>query len=440
MDTIKYIISFLLYEDKSLESLIYYGKKDNAINNAKIIIVQSDFFSEVDYNPIEILPKTPFQKLPNSNIPFLFGDNKIEYVKNSAGQDIIILYADLVASAYYLMSRYEEIIKTDCRDQYGRFLAKDSIIFQQGYGMRPLVDEWGRYLRSLLRQLGVYISEEKEGFRKIYLTHDVDNPFLMYRKDQVIKQWIKNLIHYGNRIKRPLYIYNHPDSDPYNTFGKIIEHDVFLTKKYGTDLVESIYFLIAAGSQKTKKYCNIKLKKYQDLITKLNKSGASLGLHVSYEAGTNPLLIKQEIERLLNNCKYSCTKSRHHFLHWIEPEHIEQMEQAGITEDFTLEYADSVGFRVGTCRPYYFINPRTKRVTNVLVHPMQIMDCSLDRVSYMGLGYEDAFNLCKKLINTTYEFNGELVLLFHNPIWSEENYYGHLYEQLLEYLSKNADK
>ena len=108
------------------------------------------------------------------------------------------------------------------------------------------------------------------------------------------------------------------------------------------------------------------------------------------------------------------------------------MEKGGITEDFTLEYADSVGFRVGTCRPYYFINPKTKEISKILEHPMAIMECSLDRQNYMGLEYDDALRICKDLIDKTYDFCADLVLLFHNPIWSKDNYHGKLYEDLLQ--------
>lgn len=155
---------------------------------------------------------------------------------------------------------------------------------------------------------------------------------------------------------------------------------------------------------------------------------------MSYEAGENPNLIKNDMERLFKYCRNATTKSRHHFLRWTEPEHIDDMEKIGITEDFTLEYADSAGFRVGTCRPYHFINPKTKRVSNVIEHPMQIMECSLDRPQYMNLDYERALKICLKLIDATYDFAGELVLLFHNPIFSDANYYGRLYLALLDYI------
>ena len=429
MTAIEYIISFLIC-DTELIPLVWYGDEASAPDGARLIVIPSGFFQGGIYGTNRTMPQTPFPMIPETDIPFLYGKAEVEYEE----AERTVLHADLIASAYFMLSRYEEILKPHCRDQYGRFLAKDAVVFQQGYGMRPLVDEWGRYMRWLLYKAGVDLPFEKTGIRKIYLTHDVDVPFVLYRKDQVLRQWIKNFIHRGKRISHPLYVYKHPEKDPLNTFEMIIKADTSLQKRYGKEKVESIYFLISAGSKQTKTYCDIMLKKYKDLVVRLTHSGATLGLHVSLEAGANPELIVYEMERLLENYPAASTKSRHHYLRWTEPEHIDQMARGGITEDFTLEYADSVGFRVGTCRPYYFINPRSQRVSTILEHPMVIMECSLDRQNYMGLTYEDALATCINLIDTTREFNGELVLLFHNPIWSEDSYYGKLYERIIEYL------
>ena len=198
----EYIIKLLISDEVICQS-VWYGSLKTVPDNCSIVIVSSVFFDDGVYGTPRTLPKTPFPLLPNTDIPFLFGEPRLE--KTTDGK--IILYADLVASAYFLLSRYEEIIKPECRDLHGRFLAKDSIVFQQGYGMRPLVDEWGKYLRSLLRECGVDVPEEKKGFKKIYLTHDVDTPFFFWRKDQVIKQWVKNIIHYGTKVPNPLRMY-----------------------------------------------------------------------------------------------------------------------------------------------------------------------------------------------------------------------------------------
>lgn len=426
----EYIIKLLISDEVICQS-VWYGSLKTVPDNCSIVIVSSDFFEDGVYGTPRTLPKIPFPLLPNTDIPFLFGEPRLE--KTTDGK--IILYADLVASAYFLLSRYEEIIKPECRDLHGRFLAKDSIVFQQGYGMRPLVDEWGRYLRSLLRECGVDVPEEKKGFKKIYLTHDVDTPFFFWRKDQVIKQWVKNIIHYGTKVPNPLRMYLTAKNDPYYTFPKIIEYDNKFREKVGNDFVESIYFLITAPTNQNKTYCNIKLPKYKKMVKQLTDSGATLGLHVSYEGGVNTSLLNKEIARLPDCINKANLKSRHHYLRWQEPEMIDKMEAAGIKEDFTLGYADSIGFRVGTCHPYYFINPKTMRVTDVLIHPMEIMECSLDCSVYMGLDYEDAYYLCKKIIEITNLYNGELVLLWHNTSFIKASYLDSLYSSLIEYVN-----
>lgn len=426
----EYIIKLLTGDEVICQS-VWYGSLKNIPDNCSIVIVSSDFFDDGVYGTSRTLPKTPFALLPDTEIPFLFGEPRLE--KTTDGK--IILYADLVASAYFFLSRYEEIIKPECRDQHGRFLAKDSIVFQQGYGMRPLVDEWGRYLRNLLRSCGVNVSEEKSGFKKIYLTHDVDTPFFFWRKDQVIKQWVKNIIHYGTKVPNPLRMYLTAKNDPYYTFPKIIEYDNKFREKVGNDFVESIYFLITAPTNQNKTYCNIKLPKYKKMVKQLTDSGATLGLHVSYEGGANTSLLNKEIARLPDCINKANLKSRHHYLRWQEPEMIDKMEAAGIKEDFTLGYADSIGFRVGTCHPYYFINPKTMRVTDVLIHPMEIMECSLDSSVYMGLDYENAYYLCKKIIEITNLYNGELVLLWHNTSFNKASYLDSLYGSLIEYVN-----
>ncbi|GHV55327.1 hypothetical protein AGMMS49579_17900 [Spirochaetia bacterium] len=420
-ETVRYIIHFLSSLPEAESAPVYYGDIETAPIDTKIVIVPA-------YSNFEItaLPETPFKKIDDT--PILFGDPRIE---KKDGR--IILYADIIASSYFLLSRHEEVLKPDCRDQHGRFRAKDSIIFQSGYGNRPLVDEYGILLRKWLREVGVTVPEEKQGFSKIYLTHDVDAPFRFERFSTVCKQWIKNLLHY-HYVSTPLKQYRHEQYDEFYTFPKIIKYDNGLKESLPDIPVQSIYFLISAGSFFNRKYYNFLSKKTSRLINTLSKSDAKLGLHVSYEAGVKPEKIAYEAERLRNKLGFDTLISRHHFLQWRESEDVVYMEQAGITDDFTLSYADSVGFRVGTCRPYRFINPRTKTVTNVVIHPLLIMECTLDRPAYMNLDYEDALAYCKVLIDQVYKHNGELVLLWHNTEFLGLNYQERLYKSVLEYI------
>lgn len=429
-DVIQYIISFLIADYTKDENLIFYGNPQVAPSDSKVIIISSNFFDDGFYGTSQTLPKTPFCVLPGTDIPFLYGEPKIEKQNGR-----FIIYADLIASAYFMLSRYEEIIKPQCRDKYGRFLAKDAVVFQQGYGFRPLVDEWGRYLRNLLRESGVIMPEEKKGFSKIWLTHDVDRPFRVPNIKSCIWELIRTFLHKKNILSNSLKCFFSEKQDPYYTFPWIIEQDNKLKEKLGNEVVESVYFLISGKSTKKNKYCSVKSKKYIRLLNLLKENDATLGLDVSHEGGENPDVIAEEISRLPSCVNRKKLYSRHHYLKWREPEHIDFMERSGITDDFTLSYADSVGFRCGTCRPYRFINPKTKKITTVVIHPLEIMECSLNAIIYINLEYNDALIISKHIIDYVYSFAGELNLLWHNTSYSDDSYLQKLYLYIFEYIS-----
>jgi len=419
---VHYLIDFLARFPISQLNIVHYGKLEDISANTKIVIIPA--FSNFE---ITILPKLPFEQLEDT--PILFGNSKI--VKQNG---LIIVYADIIASSFFLISRYEEILKPECRDQHGRFLAKDSIVFQQGYGNRPLVDEYSMMLRNWLNETGINVPTERKGFNKIYLTHDVDRPFFFKYFNVAFKQFIKNLLRY-NYYASPLKKYFYVQYDDYYTFPKIINYDKILQASLHNVAVECIYFIITSGTTlpNVKSY-NIFSHRIDRLIKNLRKSGAKIGLHLSYDAGVNPGKIKHESEQFRRKMKVPPYLNRHHFLQWREPDDIVYMEQAGITDDFTLSYADCAGFRTGTCRPYRFINPKTKELTNVTIHPLEIMECTLDGPQYMNLNYDGAFTVCKEIINQVYKHNGELVLLWHNTKFLGQGYCEILYKSVLDYI------
>jgi len=419
INTIEYIIDFLAKFPVSKASIVQYCHYANVSENAKIIIIPAFDNLEIDH-----LPKVPFKKI--NETPILFGEPRIEKKDKS-----IIVYADIIASSFFMLSRYEEILSKKSRDKHGRFLAKDSIIFQQGYGNMPLVDEYSKLLREWLREMGVNIPIDKGGIRKIYLTHDVDNPFRFERFSSVLKQYIKNILKV-NYYNSPLKKYFYKQLDDYFTFPKIIDYDKKLEKKLCEVPVESIYFFITAGSRFNKKYYNIFSKKIKYLISTLIKSDAKFGIHLSHEAGKNPKRISMEVQRFKYKFKHEKIYSRHHYLKWNNSEDIVFMEKAGVTDDFTMAYPDVIGFRVGTCQQYRFINPLTKELTNIIIHPLNIMDVTL--AQYMNLDYDNAFEKCKEIINQVYKHNGELNLLWHNDTFVKPNDFEWLYINVLNYI------
>ena len=107
---------------------------------------------------------------------------------------------------------------------------------------------------------------------------------------------------------------------------------------------------------------------------------------------------------------------------------------AGIGHDFTLGYADVAGFRLGTCRAVRWINPATRQVTGLVLHPLTVMDGTLDGEQYMGLDEETAFGYVAELLVQTARCGGDVCLLWHNTSVARP-YHRQLYPKIIGYLA-----
>ena len=146
--------------------------------------------------------------------------------------------------------------------------------------------------------------------------------------------------------------------------------------------------------------------------------------------------ISSEKKALESFTETRITYNRNHFLNNREPDDLEMLIAAGITDDFSMGYADIAGFRLGTCRPVQWINPRSRSLTPLVLHSLTVMDVTLSEKRYMFMNAHDALQYCKSLIKTVERFNGEISLLWHNNT-VENNaslYHRQLYKDLLNYL------
>ncbi len=57
---------------------------------------------------------------------------------------------DIFAASFYLLSRYEEYLP-HVKDEYGRFLATESIAFKHGFLHQPVVDIWAYKFKEALQ-------------------------------------------------------------------------------------------------------------------------------------------------------------------------------------------------------------------------------------------------------------------------------------------------
>lgn len=423
-----YIIRFLLGDDISTQwaASIGYTADRNSFDRYRIVIIPSGFFDKETYGTPASMPSLPLHEI--EGIPLLFGDPKIEKVG-----DTLVTHADLIASSYFLISRYEEMMRRNYRDEHGRFPGHDSLSYKGGFIHRPIIDEYRLLLRRWLKEIDRKIPDIPKGIRKINLTHDVDAPFL-YRS------WKGMVRHF--RDHRKLFgalraKFGSVKNDPYYTFPFLFEQDRLLVDALGPKKVDILYFIKAGGDRpQDKPHYNPHRGDVRKLIDKIKKEQATIGLHSSYQAGEEPSLIRKELDSLKQLAPITC--NRHHFLACREPEDMEALAACGITDDYTMGYADIAGFRLGTSFPVRAINPVTQKLSSLVLQPLTIMDCSLNTPQYMNLSEEEALIYCLELFEQVSMVGGDISLLWHNTSFMEQpgNYLKKLYVLLINELMR----
>jgi len=404
-------------------------QKENAV---RLYIIPSGFFG-VDYGKLSSMPQLPLKEIEGT--PLLYGKPQIHRENGR-----LCIYADIIASTYFLITRYEEMVCSDIRDEHGRFPGKESLPNRAGFIHRPIVDEYAALFRKWLREAGVDVHEPKRSF-SVLPTHDVDTVCKYPHAFQPLRFML------GAMLGRPT-IRNIPESlavtlclkkDPLDTFSQIIAFDA----SCNDGLAQSpTYFFMAGGKSQFDGMYNINSKAAKSTIKLVYESGAKIGLHTSYEAGIRPELIAGEKETLEDVCGFPIHCNRYHFLAWREIENGWALAKAGINRDSSLGYADVAGFRLGVCRPIPLFDPIKMQLFGIEEHPLIVMDCTLSNTNYMNLNEEEAFSYCKKLVDQTRKHHGEFVMLWHNTMFVPEqnNYHPKLYQKLLHELNCGGEK
>lgn len=432
-EIIRYIIHFLLgdHVPSGLRDQIGYTRNPEDFHRYKLVITPSAFFDDGMYGTPETLPALPLKIWEET--PILFGEPVTDQVGN-----IRVLHADLVAGAFFLLTRYEEIVRRNVRDVHGRFPGKESLPYRAGFIDRPLVDEYGRLLRAQLRETGCDVPEPPVQIRKIYLTHDLDQIAHFRTVRSLIGGFLRGLKRPKESQKAFRSFFGGIHYDPWYTFPFLYKLDNEVMEMVGKTRCESILFIRSGGGKikEDKPFSNLIHPDYKRLIRYSKRKGVTMGLHTSYMAGMKPEQIRDEKKKLAHHVGDLASYNRHHYLASREPEDMQALVNAGITDDFTMGYADMAGFRLGTCRPVKWINLSTKQLTELTLHSLAVMDNTLSDKKYMYMNAHDAYQYCEQLINCVESYNGELVLLWHNTMVEKtaQLYHRKLYKDLIKFL------
>jgi hypothetical protein len=364
--------------------------------------------------------------LTDPKIPVIFGDGSFR----DNGVGLAYLGIDIFGSAFFMMSRYEELVLPD-RDEFDRFPARASIAFRGGFLDRPVVDEYREILWSAMLRLWPRIKRTPRTFLFVP-SHDVDRParHTFHRLGMAMRLSIGDAVKRGRLRWATEGLWQwvigprelHP-RDPYNTFEAIMD------LSDSARAISTFYFF--AGRTNLDFDANYDLVDHSigRLMKRIHHRGHLLGLHGSFETFRRPDALLVEAERFRARCRsLEITQRvlgvRMHFLRWCAVQSWRAMEAAGLDYDATVGFADSPGFRCGTCHEYQAFDAVNQQPLAINVRPLIAMDVSLTHGDYCNLGtYEDAGRVLKRLRAACKVVRGNFSLLWHNSeLVSEEQW------------------
>ena len=317
---------------------------------------------------------------------------------------------DLLACIFFALSRYEEY-QPHTPDAHGRFPAAAGHARQHGYLYRPVVREWTAALGRRLRAWFPDLPPPREHAFQFRPSYDIDLLWAYrYRGWRGSAHLLKDAL--TGHPRRAYHRLRASDRhDPFFTLDRLtlLHHKHRLRPTY--------FWLVSDGTLREDPNPYPIPERQRELMRELDGQ-ATQGLHPSYRSSVDTDLIATERDRLQLLLGRPVTASRQHYLRFRLPGTYRALLDAGITDDYTMGYADDVGWRAGTNLPFPWYDLERERETSLTVHPFAAMDVTLRQ--YLGLAGGAAGEKISELRSALNPHGGPFMLLWHNSSFAED--------------------
>lgn len=320
---------------------------------------------------------------------------------------------DPVASIFYILTRYEEY-QSSFKDKHGRYIGKKSVLYRFGWHEKAMCDRWSEDVLCFLALNTAFRYEKKKYRPQIIPTFDIDKAYA-YKHKGILRNILGYLKDFYSKditlTKERRMVLAGSKKDPFDNYDKIFE-----IQSRGFDVK---LFWMLGNYGKYDKNISYKNRRHRRLIRKMDTI-ASIGIHPSYKSNSNEFNIHNEIERLQSIIKKHVRSSRQHYLMLFLPKTYQQLIEQEIEDDYSMGYADIIGFRAGTARSFRWFDLTTNKKTCLRIHPFCYMDGSLNE--YLKLSTNEAEERIAQLYLEIQNYGGQFIFLWHNDTISD---YGH---------------
>ena len=387
--------------------------------------VNDAFFSELkDESDWYLKVKAPDRVQRHSYLVFseseqviLFGNSDYS-THEISGKKIIELGSDILASAFFMLSRWEEACRPELKDEHGRFPESELLAVKENFIRRPIVNEHLELLWELLKKLGLQ-QKRKQFSYTLTPSHDVDyfskyNSFTQFLKilgADAIKYF--DLKSFSDDLINWILTQFGSPKDPFWSFDLLMD----ISEKFG---LKSEFFFMAGLRGESDINYQIDDERVEKFLKKIKTRGHRIGLHGSYDSFEHPELVSKEYKRIQAFLSKP-HNIRRHYLRARVPETFKTMAEAKFKIDSSMGLSSNIGFRSGICYPYKIWDLRNRETLPLSEHPIIAMDIALLKLNPTPSEY---LNQLINLSMIVKRYRGNFVFLWHNsnfglPEWKD---------------------
>jgi len=322
--------------------------------------------------------------------------------------EVSVLPYDIFAASFYLLSRYEEYLP-HVKDAYGRFTAEESLAYQNDFLKQPIVDVWAYKFKSVLQEK---YPDYEFAIKQYQVKPVIDVPEAYGFKHKGLMRsfggTLNDLVTFKfKRLYTRFSVLSGLQRDPFDTFKYIIN------KQKQSDFKFIFFFLIGDYSTYDK---NINVNKTQFVsLIKQVADYSIVGLKASFFAISDFKILKKEKDKMEAVINTSLLASRNSFSKLNLPESYRNLVELEVPQDYTMGFVSHIGFRAGTCTPFFFYDLDYEVQTPLKVHSYNLLDYSLLKTNSLL----DKKKVLNEIIREIKKVNGHFIPVFHNYTFSD---------------------
>ncbi len=335
---------------------------------------------------------------------------------------------DIFAASFYLLSRYEEYLP-HVKDEHGRFPASESLAYQNRFLELPVVDIWVLKLKKALQERFPEIEFPKRTYQQTSIM-DIASAFA-YKKKGFIRTLGGTLIDLtslklGRVLDRYLVLLGFR-KDPLDFFDR-------LTAFHKRHKVSAIFFFLMANYSTYDKNISVINPTFRSLVKSV-ADYSIVSLMASYNSFNDIAELKKERRRLIDFINRPVKRARQRFNRLNIPDTYRLLVDAGFNEDYTMGYTKEVGFRAGTCTPFYFYDISFEEQIPIKINSFCIQYTALYKYRSVRKAQEKIAEISQRVRAV----NGEFNIVFSNEILNmhERSSWQDLY---INYIKSNNEK